>query len=133
VFPDGAPAGTCTAPTPAGGGGGHADIHTPGWDVAYGWTLPSTIADGATATLNVNVTSKSGGSILEGMTLKPPSEFGLQTPPFHAEANAAPMGSAVGAGSFTFHPNRAFTVGEVLYIRVELGDCVAFVYEYVAR
>jgi hypothetical protein len=119
----------CSATNPPGLSG-HEKLHQPAYDHAYDWSLPNTIADGTSATVHVSVTSKHNGSESAQIAFKPPSEFGSSEGLFAVQVIADPNSSKADGKTTTFHPTRAFTAGEKLYIRLETG-CAAWIYEYV--
>jgi hypothetical protein len=120
---------SCSATNPPGLSG-HEELHQPAYDYVFDWSLPNTIADGTSATVHVSVTSKHNGSESAQIAFKPPSEFGSSEGLFAVQVIADPNASKADGKTTTFHPTRAFTAGEKLYIRLETG-CAAWIYEYV--
>jgi hypothetical protein len=111
---------------------GNETLHGSVYEHSYQWTLPNTIAEGNTATLTLTANSKHDGSETAYEAFKPPSEMGSSEGLFQLQATAPPNSSKTETKTTTFHPTRAFTAGEKLYIRIETG-CAAWIYEYVGR
>ncbi|MEW6583898.1 MAG: hypothetical protein AB1416_14180, partial [Actinomycetota bacterium] len=131
VTSDGPPIQDCTSPTPSGAGAGSATYSAPnGNTFQTEWSVPAEITPGATAFIRLQATPGPGQSLGAGITIKTPSEFGLAPLPNSLEASLSPGGSFNQSKTFTFTPQRAFTAGETLYIRLENG-CTAFTYRYV--
>ncbi|MEW6582775.1 MAG: hypothetical protein AB1416_08445 [Actinomycetota bacterium] len=131
VTPDGPPIQGCTSPTPAGAGTASATLTSPAVTIQTEWSVPGEITAGAGAFIHLQVTPVAGQGHSGFMAIKTPSEFGLAPSPNYLEANVPPGGTPFNQRrDFTFTPQRAFTAGETLYIRLENG-CTAFTYKYV--
>ncbi len=124
----------CVAPLPAGGGSASASFDEPtgSYDATWEWTVPQTITAGATARVKASIQVSTAGGAGVGIGLRAPFEFGTNVgarADVIAQVPVGAPGSATDEEGYTFTPNRDFTDGEKLYIRVGI-PCVAFVYEY---
>ncbi|MEA2494856.1 MAG: hypothetical protein QOJ29_2767 [Thermoleophilaceae bacterium] len=123
----------CTVVQNPPGLSGHEELDGPGaYHHTYDWTLPTTISEGNSATVHVRAESRHNGSESAQIAFKPPSEFGSSEGLFAVNVVADPNSSKEDGKTTTFHPTRAFTLGEKLYIRLETG-CAAWIYEYVGQ
>jgi hypothetical protein len=124
----------CTAPLPGGAGAAAASYNHPQgyFNHAWRWSVPAEITEGAQVTIEVSTNSPNQGGTSASISIRTPSEFGIQ--PTNSQIDAVvPVGQS-GADqtsqAYAFHPQRDFAVGEKLYILIGFG-CATIAYEYV--
>jgi hypothetical protein len=124
----------CTAPLPSGAGQASASYNHPfgNFNHAWEWSVPAEITQGAAARTKVSTNSPNNGGTSASISIRPPSEFGIEPgiPQIDAVVPVGGPGADENFQDYTFNPRRGWVVGEKLYILIGFG-CASISYEYV--